>query len=185
VFTDLGRFCALMKAEGREKVSRKLYDIHPWPKEIKPSCNLNCGAFGTRKVKSCGCICKGDWQGDRCNYCAIEGAADCGNGKQVERFEHNTCTCHCKMPYWKDPVSKKCSSMVNMTRVVDYAPGGNLKSAMDVNQAVFAPFVSKEDGGNDKNVSSMKTADVKSAPGPVPFRPAVAPNTDVRRRRLL
>lgn len=34
VFGDLGRMCLGMLASERENVSRALFDIHPWPKEI-------------------------------------------------------------------------------------------------------------------------------------------------------
>jgi len=186
VFQDLGRFCMSLYAESREKVSRAKYDIHPWPKEKKPSCNLNCGPYGRRAEPetNCSCNCIGNWGGQKCNQCMLEQASDCGSPEQVTRFERNSCRCVCRMPFWKDPATGKCSSKVNMTAIVEYSPGGNLKKATDVNQQVWAPYVETVDGGNGKNVSAMKTADVKArttAEGGA----ADATGASMTRRRLL
>merc|ERR1712098_382943 len=139
------------KAEARENVSRALYDIHPWPKKVETTCKINCGPYGKRKDDgNCSCDCLGNWGGDTCRQCMLT-KEDCADDKAVTRFETRFCNCVCRMPYWKDPETGKCSRKVNMTAIVEYAPGQNLKNAMDVNQEVWAPFVEQKDGGKELN----------------------------------
>ena len=85
--------------------------------------------------------------------------AACGSEKAVTRFETRNCKCVCKMPYMVDE-SGACANKVNMTKIVDYAPGHNLKEDMTINQGFYSKFVPKENGGTEDKeaMQEMKTA---------------------------